>query len=556
VSSAGIPTDSQDGGELPGAREALKRHDWQAAYDAADRAAGTAADPLDEATRLDVRAEAAWWLGRMDDCIEARESAFAIFDECGAARQGAQCAVWLYEHYCFKAQPSIGGAWLRRARRLLDGDVECAEYADLLLREAEVAHGSGELDAAADQAGAVVVLARRLRSADLEALALQALGRVLIDQGRSREGLGHLDEAMLLAVEGRLGAYATGKVYCSLISACEELGDYRRAAEWTDATARWSERHPSAVFPGLCRVHRAWTLQFRGEWTRAEEEVIRACAELMGVSRAHAATGFVELGEVRRRLGDLEGAEDAFREAEALCGRPQAGLALLRLAQGRFDAANAIIVRALDETSWNRLARAKLLPARVQIAVACGDLGAAMTAAKELEAIASEFASPALLAASASAQGRLSLARGDGNAACVSLRQALDRWQELDVPYEVGTARLLLGQACRVAGDEDGAIGSFTAAQAIFERLGAALDVRATRDLHQPAALPAGLTQREAQVLRLVASGHSNKDVAAELFLSERTVARHLSNIFAKTGVSSRSAATAFAFGHGLTGAP
>jgi ATP/maltotriose-dependent transcriptional regulator MalT len=541
---------------LGAARDALARHDWQAAYDAADPAGSRDADRLWEAARLDVRAEAAWWLGRMDECIASREAAYTIFDECGEHRAAGQCAVWLYEHYCFKAQPNIGGVWLLRARRLLDADVECAEFGNLVLREVEVAHGRGDLELAAEQARAIVELGRRLRVTDLEAEALQTLGRVLVDQGFAREGLGYLDEAMLFAVEGRLGPYATGKVYCSLISACEELGDYRRAAEWTDATARWSERHPFAVFPGLCRVHRAWALQCRGEWAQAEQEVVRACAELVGVSRAHAAAGFVEMGEVRRRVGDLEGAEDAFREAEALCGRPQAGLALLRLAQGRLDAATAIIVRALDEETWNRLTRAKLLPARVQIAVAAGDLESAVAATSELEAIASDFDSTALLAAAAAAHGRLRLAQGDATGACVALRQALDRWQDLDVPYEIATARLLLGQACRVAGDEDGAIGSFTAAEAIFEHLGAALDIRATRGLQQPATLPAGLTHREAQVLRLVATGLSNKDIAAALFLSQKTVARHVSNIFTKTGVSSRSAATAYAFEHGLTGGP
>ena len=361
----------------------------------------------------------------------------------------------------------------------------------------------------------MVELGRRLRSPDLEAEALQTLGRVLVDQGEPEEGLGYLDEAMLFAVEGRLGPYTTGKVYCSLISACEELGDHRRAAEWTDATARWSERHPFAVFPGVCRVHRAWALQCRGHWSRAEEESVRACAELVGISRVHAAAGFVELGEIRRRVGDLEGAEEAFREAEALCGRPQAGLALLRLAQGRVDAANAIIERALEEETWKRLARAKLLPARVQIAVAGDDLETARAAATELESIAAEFDRPALLAAAASARGRLDLAEGDANAACATLRRALELWQDLDVPYEVATARLLLGQARRGAGDEDGAIASFAAAAAIFEHLGAELDMRATRDLQAPGPAPAGLTEREAQVLRLVAAGRSNKEIAA-----------------------------------------
>jgi DNA-binding CsgD family transcriptional regulator len=552
VSTAGSRHEDEYLGAQETARDALARHDWLAAYEATG--SSETADPLGEATRLEMHAEAAWWLGRIDDCIASREAAYAIFDECAASRGAGRNAVWLYEHYGFKAQPSIGGAWLRRARHQLDGDVDCAEYGSLVLREIEVIHGAGELELAAEQADAMVTLGRRLRAVDLEAEALQTLGRVLLDEGRTSEGLALLDEAMLFAVEGRLGPYSTGKVYCSLISACEELGDSRRAAEWMDATARWSERHPFAVFPGLCRVHRAWTLQCRGDWAEAEQEVTRACAELEGVSRAHAAAGFVEMGEVRRRVGDLDGAENAFGRAEALRGRPQPGLALVRLAQGRLDAATAIIVRALDEESWSRLARAKLLPARVQIAVASHDLASAREAVAELAAIASEFDAPALLASAASARGRLRLAEDDGAAAGAALREALDRWQELDVPYEIATTRLLLGQACRATGDEDGAIGSFIAATAIFERLGAALDTRAARNLCAPAALPAGLTNREVEVLRLVTEGQSNKSIAAALFLSEKTVSRHLSNIFTKIGVSSRSAATAFAFAHGLAG--
>ncbi len=230
----------------------------------------------------------------------------------------------------------------------------------------------------------------------------------------------------------------------------------------------------------------------------------------------------------------------------------QPGLALVRLAQGQRAAATAIITQALDAEPWNRLARARLLPARVQIAVACGEFDAANEAVTELAAIAADFESPALLAEAASAQGRVALATGDASAACGVLRRALERWQELDVPYEVATARLLLSQACRVAGDEDGALASLAAAQAIFDHLGASLDTRFIDDLRRPPALPDGLTNREAEVLRLVASGRSNKDIATALSLSERTVARHLSNIFTKTGVTSRSAATAYAFEHGL----
>jgi DNA-binding NarL/FixJ family response regulator len=550
------PTDNDRHLALAAARDALAQHDWQTAYDLAAEVDGGEAEQLHRAHRLALRAEAAWWLGRMDECIASREEAFAIYDDSEAARQAGQCAVWLYEHYCFKAQPNIGGAWLRRARQRLDGDAECAEYGNLVLREAEVAHGQGELAVAAARASTIVELGRRLRITDLEAEALQTLGRVLLDQGLTREGLERLDEAMLFAVEGRLGPYATGKVYCSLITACEELGDFRRAVEWTDATLRWSERHPFAVFPGLCRVHRACALERRGDWTQAEQEALLACGELREMSPAHAAAGFVELGDVRRMVGDLEAAEAAYSEAEALSGRPPPGLALVRLAQGRRDAATAIIVRALDGETWNRLARARLLPPRAQIAIACDDLEAATTAAAEFDAIAADLESPALLAAAATTRGRVHLASGDAADACVILRDALERWRHLDVPYEVATARVLLGQACRAVGDDDGAAGSFTAAAAVFEQLGAMLDARATRGLLQHSSRPGGLTEREADVLQLVASGRSNKDIANALFISERTVARHLSNIFTKIGVSSRSAATAYAFEHGLAGAP
>ena len=389
-------------------------------------------------------------------------------------------------------------------------------------------------------------MARRLKSLDLEAEALQTIGRLLIDAGEVTEGLGHLDEAMLSAVEGRLSPFSTGKVYCSLISACEGLGDLHRAAEWTDATARWSEAHPLAMWPGICRVHHAALLQLRGDWTTAEREARRACDELEGFHVPNVAAGYIEIGEIRRRLGDLDGAEAAFAHAEELCGQQSAGLALVRLAQRRVDAATAIITQMLAEQPWNRLARGRLLPARAQIAVAAGDLDAAAAAVDELEDIVVEYASPALAAAALSARGRLQLSQGDVNAACATLREALRAWQDLDVPYEVATARLLLGQGCRECGDEEGATRSLAGAAAIFDRLGVAADAGPA-----PSA-PAGLSDREVEVLRLVASGQTNREMAATLHLSERTVARHLSNIFTKVGVTSRTAAAAFAYEHGL----
>jgi DNA-binding CsgD family transcriptional regulator len=537
---------------LATARHALEHCDWQAAYDAASAAPAPAGDRAGAADRLDLLAEAAWWLGRLDECIDAREGAYTGFDEVGERRRAGQCAVWLYEHYCFKARPAIAGGWLRRARGALESHPESVEYGAMRLREAERAHGSGDLEASAGTARAMVDLGRRLRSPDLEAEALQTLGRVLIDRGDPATGLAALDDAMLFAVEGRLRPYSAGKVYCSLISACEALGDVQRAAEWSEATTGWAQRHPLAVFPGLCRVHLASSLRLQGAWAEAEAQAARACAELDTLNVANAAAGHAEIGEIRRRLGDLDGAEEAFGRAEQLSGQPQSGLALLRLAQGEVDAAAAIINRALDELTWDRLGRARLLPAQAQIAIAAGDLDAATDALAELETIAADYASAALIAATLSTRGRIELATNDA-AACATLRRAAARWQELGVPHEVATARMLHGAACRQAGDADGAKASFEAARSRFEQLGAARDLRDLRAITDPPAdRPGGLTAREVEVLHLVASGMTNKQIAAELHLSEKTVARHLSNIFTKIDVTSRAAATAYAFERGL----
>ena len=539
------------------ARAARDRHDWRRCADLVADVSFAGEDPAAEAERLELLADASWWLGQLDVCIDARERAYVLYDSLRQDRDAGRCAVWLYEHHCFRASPSIAGGGLRRARRALDAecDGDCEELGALLLREAESAHGSGELDSAAALAERGIALGRALRCADLEAEALQTLGRVRIDQGRPREGLGLLDDAMLFVLDGRLGPYSTGKVYCSLISACEQLSDHRRAAEWTTATARWAERHPFAVFPGLCRVHHATALQWQGDLVAAERERLRACEELAGINLPNAALAWSEIGDIRRRLGDLAGAAVAFTNADRLCPGPRAGLALLRLAEGDVDAALSIVADALEGAGWNRLARSKVLPARAQIAIALGDLDAARAAVDELAGIAAAFESPGLVAAATTALGRLQLATGDA-ASCATLRSAVAQWSGLGVPYEAATARMLLGEACRTNGDEAGAATAFGSARAFFDALGVQLGAdgadAAAGGGAGDVALPGGLTEREAEVLRLVAAGHTNKEIATALYLSDKTIARHLSNIFTKIGVSTRSAATAFAFEHSL----
>jgi ATP/maltotriose-dependent transcriptional regulator MalT len=486
----------------------------------------------------------------------ARERAHACYHRAGATLEAGRCAVWLFHHWTFKGKRAIASGWLGRARRSLNGQRGSAEYGNLLLYEAEVAHGVGDLAGAAALVEQAMSLGQRLRVPDLEAQALQALGRLLIDEGRPTEGLARLDEAMLFAIEGRLSPFVTGRVYCSLVSACHDLGDIRRASEWIEAVGSWADSHPFTVFPGLCRLHRADLMQWRGDWQAAEAEARQACSELHDLFVSNTAAAYVEVGEICRRRGDLGAAEEAFARAEALDARPAAGLALLRLTQDRAEAASVIISAAIEEIAWNRLACGWLLPVEVQVAVALGDVERAQRAAAELTETARLFDSPVLGAAAASATGRVELACGDPGARA-SLRAAVRRWLELDVPHEAANARVLLARACRAAGDEDGAQAALAAAESAFTRLGATLDlqeVTALRTVRPSSDLPGGLTDREAEVLRLVAAGLTNKQIGAELCVSSKTISRHLSNIFGKIGVSSRAAATAFAFEYQIVG--
>ncbi len=311
------------------------------------------------------------------------------------------------------------------------------------------------------------------------------------------------------------------------------------------------QRHPFAIFPGICRIHRAVVLKRRGSLAEAEREAERACEELLGSHMANSAAAYAEVGDIRRRLGQLDRAEEAFARAQELCGQPCGGLALLRLAQGRVEVARSIIsgcVRAVR----NPLGRSGVLPMYVHIAIAAGDLAEARTALEELDGIAATFPTPTLRATVASTRGRLELAEGDTVAAAATLQDALERWAALDVPYELATVHTLLGQALRLSGDADDAAEAFAAATRLFDQLGARLDAEQVSGGPARPALPAGLTEREVEVLRLIAAGLTNAEIAAALYLSTKTVSRHLSNIFTKIGVTSRAGATAFAFEHQL----
>jgi DNA-binding NarL/FixJ family response regulator len=535
---------------LEAAHEAFGRREWAAARDRFNAARETAPLAADDCYAL---AEAAWWQGVIDESLTAWAEAYRLYLEAGQPRRAAMSAMFVAAHSMERGDAAAGAGWMSRAHRLLAEEPEAAEHGYPLYFETFSALGRGELDGAVAAAKRMQDLGGRFSDPNLVAVGVLGEGRALIKQGHVRDGMGLLDEAMLTALSDRLHPAWTGAIYCQLMDVCHELVDVRRAAEWTQAAKRWCERLPPAVlYRGICRVHHAQVLQVQGAWEQAEQEASSACRDLAGVHVGTVAEGHYELGEIRRLRGDLAGAEEAFRRAHQLGRDPQPGLALVRLAQGRVEVAVASIRAALAAETPDRLARARLCVAAVEIALAAGDPKGAGNAADELEAVAAAYGSSGLEAASRQARGAVLLADGQPADALRVLRSACRRWQELEAPYDAARARLLLAQAYRALGDEDATALELDAAQRVFDQLGATLDGRRVARLRGQSVLPGGLTRREAEVLGLVAVGKSNREIATELFLSDKTVARHLANIFAKLDLSSRTAAAAYAFEHGL----
>jgi ATP/maltotriose-dependent transcriptional regulator MalT len=530
----------------------MDQSDWEASFASLS---GRQASGTLSAEELESLGEAAWWLGRIRESTVARERSVAAYVADGRARQAALVALRLFYTFSVRGEEAVAAGWLRRASRLLEGESEGVEHGQLWLAEARVARARGDPAVELAHARRAIELGHRFADRDLVALGQYIEGRLLVRQGQIDEGMATLDEAMLAAAQGELGPMATGQVYCNVIAACQELGDLRRAGEWTEALRGWCATQPASVFPGLCRVHRAEVLRLRGAWSEAEQEARQASEDLLEAMPGFASEALYQLGEVLRWRGDLDGAELAFREASDLGREPQPGLGLVRLAQGKLEAAAAGMRRALAQ-ECNRLMRARILSAQVEIAIAAEDGATAAAAAEELEAIADDYGSVALMAAAAYAKGRVMLASGEAPVSLGLLRRAWELWQAADCPYEAAEARRALGLACRQVGDDEGAELALTSSQATFERLGAETESARTAELLRVRRSVAGLTEREIEVLRLVAAGKSNREIAAELYLSVKTVARHLSNIFCKIDVSSRTAAAAFAYAHGLIEEP
>jgi DNA-binding NarL/FixJ family response regulator len=526
---------------------------WVDAYErlsAADRAA-----PLGPGD-LERLATAAFLVGREDESAEAWARAHHERLGRGEAEQAARCAFWLAFGLFNRGELARGGGWVARARRVLAGVGEdCAEHGYVVWLTAFQAILQG--DTATSRAGfeQAAALGDRWGEPDLAALARTGVGRALIRLGQAGPGVALLDEVMVAVETGELSPIVVGDVYCSVIEGCQELFDLRRAQQWTAVLTAWCADQPDLVpYRGQCLLHRAELLALRGAWPDAMEEARRAAGRLLEPS-PHPAAGAAayQEAELHRLRGETAEAEDAYRRASRWGREPQPGLALLRLAQGQAAAARAAIRRALEEAT-DQPDRCRLLPASVEIALAGGDLAAARDAAEELARAAGDLDAPLLRATATAAKGAVLLAEGDPRAALAALREAWAAWRELETPYEAARARVLIGLACRALGDRDSAAMELDAAGWAFQRLGAAPDRERLEALagRAPAGAARGLTAREAEVLRLVATGRTNRAIATELVLSERTVDRHVSNIFTKLGVASRAAATAWAYEHRL----
>lgn len=534
-------------------RKAYARHSWSEAYESlsgADRAQPLTGDDLE------LLATSAYMFGRESEYLRLLERAYRAHLEEGSPLAALRCAFWVGANLARHGEMGRAGGWLARARRLLEREGgECVERGYLLLPAIFEHTARGDVERAVATAAEAAAIGEQFADQDLFALATHEQGHILVQQGSLREGLERLDEAMVAVTAGELSPIVSGIVYCGTILACQTAHELRRAQEWTAALTEWCERQRDLVaFSGRCLVHRAEIMQLRGAWEEALAEAQRAAERCLQAENAPGAgEAAYRRGEINRLLGKLGAAEDAYREASRLGNEPQPGLALLRLAQGNTAAAEAAIQRVLRETAV-AARRVELLSACVEIALAAGDLEAAADASHELDRLADSGASDAVAAAAAQSRGAVELARGAPADALRALRSAERGWHLLEAPYELARTRWLVGLACREMGDEDAAGFELEAAHQSLEELGAAPDLvrlEALMAARAPAAA-AGLTERELEVLRHLAAGETNKAIAAQLVVSERTVDRHVSNIFAKLRVSSRAAATAYAYEHQL----
>jgi ATP/maltotriose-dependent transcriptional regulator MalT len=539
--------------QLTVGRDAIAVRAWAQAYEAL-----TAADVNGElgADDLDRLTLAAYLTGH-DDAYERGLERVVRLHQAGDRRRAARATFWLALGLFRRGEPARGGGWLSHAHRVLaeDGDPPCAEQGLLLIPIGLQHLYSGDPETAVTVFQQVVEVGARFGDPDVTAFGLLGSGQALVACGRREAGLGFLDEAMVAVTGEDVSPVTVGIVYCAVIETCHLVFDLHRAREWTGELTRWCAAQPDLVpYRGQCLVHRAQVLALEGHWPEATEEMRRA-RERLGDPPGQPAIGMAwyQTGELLRRQGRHGDAEHCYRQASQFGHPPQPGLLLLRLAQGRDSEARAAVDSALA-TAASVGERWHLLAAASEVCCACGDTAAARAAADELDAVARAQTGEWLRAIAATAVGSVLLAEGNPRDAGAVLREAFEAWRELRVPYEAARVRLLLGEVCHALGDTDGALLEWDAARYTFEELGAIDDLARVEARLTPGrpSRPSGLTDRELEVLRLVARGCTNREIADELVLSEHTVRRHLQNVFGRLGVSSRAAAATFAVQHDL----
>src|SRR5215831_19207252 len=511
---------------------------------------GDGTDPF----QLVESAQASLLVGKEREGLEMLARAHQSFLSLGETRAAARCAFWLGFVALLGGDVAQAGGWLARAERLLEGTSECVEKGYLFLPVGYRLVHQGNATEAYEAFAQAGTIGRQFADSDLVALTLQGQGRSLIRQGEIARGVALLDEAMVAVTAGEVSALTAGGVYCSVLDACGEIFDLRRAQEWTSALERWCASQPDMVpYRGHCMVRRAEILQLHGAWEDAMTEAQHACERFSRPPRVEAGSAFYRLGELHRMRGEFDAAERAYREAGRWQRTPQPGIAILRLAQGEIEVASATIRRIAEEVR-DLGQRVRVLDSYVEIVLAAKDVAAARAAAEEFEEIAGRFNAPLVDAMAARANGAVLLAEHDAKRALVELRRSWTLWSELDAPYEAARTRVLMACTCKELDDCDAAKLELELAREVFQKLGAAPELARIESLLLQPDSPARtiLTEREVQVVRLIATGRTNRAIAVKLGISEKTVARHISNIFTKLGISSRSAATAFAYQHEL----
>lgn len=532
-------------------RDAFERRAWADAFAQLSAAEGDL-----ELEDLEKLAAAAYLAGRVDESVDAWTRAYHEYiDACDVAH-AARSAFWLAFILLNRGELARGGGWVHRAQRLLDdGRRDCVEQGYLRYCTSLRSVFEGDVEAAHSGFARAAEIGDRFGATELVALCRVGEGRCLIYLGDIARGMALLDEAMVAITAQEVSPAVVGDLYCTAIEGCQEVFDVRRAQEWTAALSRWCDSQPELMlYRGQCLVHRAELMLLGGAWADAVVEAQRACDRLARPTSARAlgAAHYVR-AELHRLRGEFAEAEEAYRQANQWGRQPQPGLAQLRLAQGRAEEAHHTLRRGLGEAE-DSLTRSRLLAPYVEIVLARGDLAAARDAAEELLRIAAELNTPFLHALSSYATGSVHLAEGEARAALAALRLGSAGWSGLEAPYEAARARVLIGLACRALGDEDSAEMEFDAARSVMQQVDAVPELIRIEQLSRTTArrTVGGLTEREVQVLKLVATGKTNRAIASELVISEKTVAAHVRNIFTKLGLSTRSAATAYAYEHDL----